>query len=79
MSTYITQVQVVMKEFNELMPATPSVEKQLEQHQKMFQVVTVARLPSDLDSVGDQILASSIVLVVDDMFAQLLRLITPHL
>lgn len=36
MSTYHGQVQVVMEEFKELMPATLSAEKQLEQRQKMF-------------------------------------------
>lgn len=31
MSTYHGQVQVAMEEFNELMPATQSAEKQLQQ------------------------------------------------
>jgi len=59
------------------MPATQSVEKQLEHCQKMFLVVTLAGLPSDLDAVWDQILASSTVPVVDDLFARLLRLDAP--
>ena len=45
MSTY---VQAVMEEFNELMPVTPNVEKQLEQRQKIFLVITLAGLPSDI-------------------------------
>ncbi|KAH0714669.1 hypothetical protein KY284_007574 [Solanum tuberosum] len=77
MSTYLGQVRAVMEEFNELMSATPNVEKQLEQHQKMFLVVTLAGLPSDLDAVRDQILASFTVPVVDDLFTRLLRLAAP--
>jgi len=42
----------------------------------MFLVVTLAGLPSDLDSMRDQILASSTDLVMDDLFARLLRLAT---
>jgi len=43
----------------------------------MFLVVTLAGLPSDLDSMRDQILASSTDLVMDDLFARLLRLAAP--
>lgn len=64
-------------ELNELMPPTPNVEKQLEQCQKTFLVVTLAGLPSDLDSMRHQILACSTVPVVDDLFARLLRLAAP--
>ena len=77
MSTYLGQVQTVMEECTELMLATPNVEKQLEQCAKMFLVVTLAGLPSDLDSVRDQILASPAVPAMDDLFARLLRLAAP--
>lgn len=58
-----------MEEFNELTRATPHVEKRLEKRQKMFLTVTLVGLLSDLDSMQDKILASSIVPVVDDLFA----------
>lgn len=48
MSAYLGQVQAAMEEFNELMSATPTIEKQLEQRAKMFLIVTLVGLPSDL-------------------------------
>ena len=74
MSTYLGQVQAVMEEFEKLMPVSASVEKQQEQRQKMFLVLTLAGLPNDLDSVRDQILASPSVPTVDELFSRLLRL-----
>nr|XP_016475025.1 PREDICTED: uncharacterized protein LOC107796737 [Nicotiana tabacum] len=74
MSTYLGQVQVVMEEFETLMPVSASIEKQQEQRHKMFLVLTLAGLPNDLDSVRDQILASPTVPTVDELFSRLLRL-----
>ncbi|XP_019255303.1 PREDICTED: uncharacterized protein LOC109233908 [Nicotiana attenuata] len=72
MSTYLGQVQAVMEEFETLMPVSASIEKQQEQRQKMFLVLTLAGLPNDLDSVRDQILASPTVPTVDELFSRLL-------
>ncbi|XP_070039993.1 uncharacterized protein [Nicotiana tomentosiformis] len=74
LSTYLGQVHAVMEEFEKLMPVSTSVEKQQEQQQKMFLVLTLDGLPNDLDSVHDQILASPIVSTVDKLFSRLLRL-----
>nr|XP_009757950.1 PREDICTED: uncharacterized protein LOC104210695 [Nicotiana sylvestris] len=74
MSTYLGQVQAVMEEFETLMPVSTSIEKQQEQRQKMFLVLTLAGLPNDLDSARDQILANPTVPTVDELFSRLLRL-----
>nr|XP_009795432.1 PREDICTED: uncharacterized protein LOC104242127 [Nicotiana sylvestris] len=74
MSTYLGQVQAVMEEFETLMPVSASFEKQQEQRQKMFLVLTLVGLPNDLDSVRDQILASLTVPTVDELFYRLLLL-----
>uniref|UniRef100_A0A0V0I2B6 Putative ovule protein n=1 Tax=Solanum chacoense TaxID=4108 RepID=A0A0V0I2B6_SOLCH len=58
MSTYLGQVQAVMEEFETLMPVTTDVQKQQEHRQTLFLVLTLAGLPTDHDSVRDQILAS---------------------
>lgn len=64
-----------MEEFTELMPVTPVLKKQLEQCTKMFSVVKLAGLPSALDSVQDQILASPAVPSMDDLLTRLLQLV----
>ena len=47
MSTYLGQVQAVIKEFETLMPITTNVEKQQEQRQTFFLVLTLVGLPTD--------------------------------
>ncbi|XP_070039703.1 uncharacterized protein [Nicotiana tomentosiformis] len=74
MSTYLGQLQAVMEEFKKLMPVSASVEKQQEQRQKIFLILTLAGLPNDLDSVRDQILASPTIPTVDELFSRLFRL-----
>ena len=64
MSIYLGQVKWLWR-INELMLATPNIEKQLEQCQKMFLAVTLVGLPFDLDLLRDQIFANFIVPIVD--------------
>ncbi|XP_070014030.1 uncharacterized protein [Nicotiana sylvestris] len=64
-----------MEEFEKLMPVSASIEKQQEQRQKMFLVLTLVGLLNDLDSVCDQILASQTVPTVDELFSRLLRFV----
>ena len=47
MSTYLGQVQAVLEEFETLMPITTNVEKQQEQRQTLFLVLTLVGLPTD--------------------------------
>lgn len=54
-----------MEEFERLMPVTTIIEKQQEQRQ-MFLVLTLVGIPTDLDLVCDQILASPTVPKVDE-------------
>ena len=77
MFTYLGQVQAVMEEFETLMPITTNVEKQQEQRQTLFLVLTLAGLPTDHDFVRDQILASPIVPSINELFSRLLRLAAP--
>ncbi|KAH0664854.1 hypothetical protein KY285_026060 [Solanum tuberosum] len=77
MSTYLGQVQEVMEEFETLMPVTTDVQKQQEHRQTLFLVLTLAGLPTDHDSVRDQILASLTIPTVDELFSRPLRLAPP--
>lgn len=74
MSTYLGQVQEVIEEFNKLISITANNEKQLEQQQKMFIVPKLVGLPSELDEVRDQILVSSSIPILDELFSRLLHL-----
>lgn len=53
------------------------IEKQQGQRQASFQFLTLIGLPTNLDSVCDQILVSPTVPTVDELFTRLLRLVTP--
>ncbi|XP_015170714.1 uncharacterized protein [Solanum tuberosum] len=75
MSTYLGQIQVIMEEFET--GININVEKQQEQRQTLFLVLTLVGLPPDHDSVRDQILASPAVPTIDELFSRLLRLAAP--
>ena len=77
MSTYLGQVQAVMDEFETLMSSNTDVQKQQAHRHASFLVLTVARFPTDHDSVCDQILANPKIPTVDELFSRLLRLATP--
>nr|CAN79194.1 hypothetical protein VITISV_000236 [Vitis vinifera] len=64
----------IVHEFLTLMPFTNGAEAQQIQTDKFFMVLTLIGLCPDLESVRDQILASSSVSSLDDVFARLLRL-----
>lgn len=57
-----------------LISITVNNEKQLEQQQKMFIVPKLVGLPSELDEVRDQILVSSSIPILDELFSRLLHL-----
>ena len=56
------------------MPLTPDVGAQQIQLDKFFMVLTLISLRLDLEPIHDQILGSSSVLSLDDVFARLLRI-----
>ena len=74
LSTYIGQIVSLKEEFLTLMPFTNGAEAQQIQTDKFFMVLTLIGLRPDLESVRDQILASSLVPSLDDVFTRLLRL-----
>eukprot|EP00261_Vitis_vinifera_P037496 XP_019078739.1 PREDICTED: uncharacterized protein LOC100256524 isoform X2 [Vitis vinifera] len=74
LSTYIGWIASLKEEFLTLMPFTNGVEAQQIQTDKFFMVLTLIGLRPDLEYVRDQILASSSVPSLDDVFARLLRL-----
>ncbi|RVW16787.1 hypothetical protein CK203_076409 [Vitis vinifera] len=74
LSTYIGQIASLKEEFLTVMPLTPNVGAQQTQLDKFFMVLTLIGLRPDLEPVRDQILGSSSVLSLDDMFARLLPL-----
>ncbi|RVW75577.1 Retrovirus-related Pol polyprotein from transposon RE2 [Vitis vinifera] len=64
------------EEFLTMMPLTPDVGAQQTQLDKFFMVLTLIGLRPDLESVRDQILGSSSVPSLDDVFARLLRILS---
>ncbi|KAJ9683393.1 hypothetical protein PVL29_019116 [Vitis rotundifolia] len=74
LSTYIGQIASLKEEFLTVMPLTPDVGAQQTQLDKLFMVLTLIGLRPDLEPVRDQILGSSSVPSLDDVFARLLRI-----
>ncbi|RVW98461.1 Retrovirus-related Pol polyprotein from transposon TNT 1-94 [Vitis vinifera] len=74
LSTYIGQITSLKEEFLTVMPLTPDVGAQQTQLDKFFMVLTLIGLRPDLESIRDQILGSSSVPSLDDVFARLLRI-----
>ncbi|RVW24952.1 Retrovirus-related Pol polyprotein from transposon RE1 [Vitis vinifera] len=74
LSTYIGQIASLKEEFLTVMPLTTDVGDQRTQIDKFFMVLTLIGLRPDLETVRDQILGSSSVPSLDDVFARLLRI-----
>ncbi|KAJ9680065.1 hypothetical protein PVL29_019370 [Vitis rotundifolia] len=74
LSTYIGQIASLKEEFLTMMPLTTDVGDQRTQIDKFFMVLMLIGLHPDLETVRDQILGSSSVPSLDDMFARLLRI-----
>ncbi|RVW12998.1 Retrovirus-related Pol polyprotein from transposon RE2 [Vitis vinifera] len=74
LSTYIGQIASLKEQFLTVMPLTPDVGAQQTQLDKFFMVLTLIGLRPDLQPIRDQILGSSSVPSLDDVFARLLRL-----
>ncbi|RVW19970.1 Retrovirus-related Pol polyprotein from transposon RE2 [Vitis vinifera] len=74
LSTYIGQIVFLKEEFLTVMPLTPDVGAQQTQLDKFFMVFTLISLRPDLEPIRDQILGSSSVPSLDDVFARLLHI-----
>ncbi|RVW46896.1 Retrovirus-related Pol polyprotein from transposon TNT 1-94 [Vitis vinifera] len=74
LSTYIGQIASLKEQFLTVMPLTPDVGAQQTQLDKFFMVLTLIGLRPDLEPIRDQILGSSSVPSLDDVFARLLRI-----
>ncbi|RVW52982.1 putative mitochondrial protein [Vitis vinifera] len=74
LSTYIGQIASLKEEFLTVMPLTTNVGDQRTQIDKFFMVLTLIGLRPNLETVRDQILGSSSVPSLDDVFARLLRI-----
>ena len=72
LSTYIGQITSLKEEFLTVMSLTIDVGDQRTHIDKFFMVPTLIGLRSDLETVRDQILGSSSVPSLDDVFARLL-------
>ncbi|RVW98813.1 Retrovirus-related Pol polyprotein from transposon TNT 1-94 [Vitis vinifera] len=68
LSTYIGQIASLKEQFLTVMPLTPDVGAQQTQLDKFFMVLTLIGLRPDLEPIRDQILGSSSVLSLDDVF-----------
>ena len=74
LSNYIGKIASIKEEFLTLMPLPSDVGAQQTQIDKFFMVLTLIGLRSNLDTVRDQIIDSSSVPSLDDVFACLLRI-----
>ncbi|RVW16754.1 Retrovirus-related Pol polyprotein from transposon TNT 1-94 [Vitis vinifera] len=74
LSTYIGQIASLKEQFLTVMPLTPDVGAQQTQLDKFFMVLTLIGLRPNLEPIRDQILGSSSVPSLDDVFARLLRI-----
>nr|CAN82683.1 hypothetical protein VITISV_000483 [Vitis vinifera] len=74
LSTYICQIASLKEEFLTVMPLTTDVGDQRIQIDKFFMVLTLIGLRPDLETVRDQILGSSSIPSLDDVFARLLHI-----
>ncbi|RVW79573.1 Retrovirus-related Pol polyprotein from transposon TNT 1-94 [Vitis vinifera] len=70
----IPEIASLKEEFLTVMPLTTDVGDQRIQIDKFFMVLTLIGLRPDLETVRDQILGSSSVPSLDDVFARLLRI-----
>ncbi|RVW82292.1 hypothetical protein CK203_041676 [Vitis vinifera] len=70
----IPEIASLKEQFLTVMPLTPDVGAQQTQLDKFFMVLTLIGLCPDLEPIRDQILGSSSVPSLDDVFARLLRL-----
>ncbi|RVW82963.1 Retrovirus-related Pol polyprotein from transposon RE2 [Vitis vinifera] len=73
LSTYIGQIASLKEEFLTVMPLITDVGDQRTQIDKFFMVLTLISLRPDLETVCDQILGSSSIPSLDDVFACLLH------
>nr|CAN73439.1 hypothetical protein VITISV_040988 [Vitis vinifera] len=71
---HLYKIASLKEEFLTVMPLTPDVGAQQTQLDKFFMVLTLIGLRPDLEPVRDQILGSSSVPSLDDVFAHLLRI-----
>ncbi|KAJ9671200.1 hypothetical protein PVL29_027268 [Vitis rotundifolia] len=74
LSTYTGQIASLKEEFLTVMPLTTDVGDQRTQIDKFCMVLILIGLRPDLETVHDQILGSSSVPSLDDVFARLLRI-----
>ena len=74
LSTYIGQIVSLKEEFLTMMPLTPDIGAQQIQLDQFFMVLTLIGLRPDLEPIHDQILSSSSVPSLDDVFARLFRI-----
>ncbi|RVW44081.1 Retrovirus-related Pol polyprotein from transposon TNT 1-94 [Vitis vinifera] len=70
----LVRLPLLKEQFLTVMPLTPDVGAQQTQLDKFFMVLTLIGLRPDLEPIRDQILGSSSVPSLDDVFARLLRL-----
>ncbi|RVW16568.1 Retrovirus-related Pol polyprotein from transposon TNT 1-94 [Vitis vinifera] len=74
LSTYIGQIASFKEEFLIVMPLTTDVGDQQTQIDKFFMVLTLISFRPNLETISDQIIGSSSVPSLDDVFARLLRI-----
>ncbi|XP_029148911.1 uncharacterized protein [Arachis hypogaea] len=73
MESYVGAVEAVKEEFSTLLPYVSNANDHHAQQEKLFLVLTLFGLPAELESLRQQILGTSFVLSLEDVFARLLQ------
>ncbi|CAI8592604.1 unnamed protein product [Vicia faba] len=75
---YLSKFDALKVSYATLMPCTKDATVHAEQQSKYFMVMALKGLPSELESVRNQILSGTTIPNYDTVSEQLLRLATPH-
>ena len=73
MTEYLGKLAALQAEFNSVLPPADSAAKDVEQRGTFFMAIALAGLSPEMSSVRDQILSSSQIPTLDDVFSRLLR------
>ncbi|XP_072064424.1 uncharacterized protein [Arachis hypogaea] len=73
MESYVGAVEAVKEEFSTLLPYVSNANDHHAQQEKLFLVLMLLGLPAELESLRQQILGTSLVPSLEDVFAQLLQ------
>ena len=73
MATYLGRIQSAVTDFNVVLPITADLVKQKKQKDKLFMVLSLARLGADVEGIHAQIFSSPAVPTMEKVFIRILH------